>query len=504
MTTTGRDPVEALLGPRPYNDPPSWPEIATKDEELRELLQAIKTNQNTKARAFGEQKASPARQRVLIDILEKLVDGWKSTFYPASVYQPHASKPEINAEYNRWYQAMVRRGFDIKGLLSGLGSHPSKEAMEKLYTIREATTSDTAFAALGSFLVGERQNNLAEAALAAPRPILERIAAAFEPDDRGFADAVRAVYLLEGSDGLRVRIDRLLGRARNDQGRRKVMEPVSGVGFQRLFAADPSWIDRAAILLDDRAGFTYQLEALGRLDLWLRTLRFSMASVVFDKVADALKEFDDLASAKVIREIAATLPLAPTKHDGRSRSGLERLASYLERDRKQKLPKAPARMDGIGTDGGPILLLTPSAAKAWKGVPDDYDRACNAPQGGRAAVIQVGGEPAIVLPEQSCTLAKMKPSLWVIVAGQNDASVWNVLGPGAVPFEPLGATLDVEDDGLLLLDAAFPGARPGKGRKKPVKLAKGRYRIEELHLDDDRGNVHIVRLHPDTKKPARR
>jgi len=501
------DPVEAILGPRPYNDPPAWPESTPADAELAELFNALRKGDHTVFRTKAPQLAeapSAAREKVVLDTIKKLVEGWKDGFYDGPAYSAHASNPDVHAEYNRWYMAMIRRSGELEILLAVLGPRPSDDAMKGLDAIRARSSSFATNEKLGSFLLGQRNNDLDDPAFAAPRAVLENIASALTPKNRAFSHAVRAVYLLEGSIGLRDRVVPLLENAKDDAERRHIMTAVCGAGIQRLITADASWVDRAAALFSDPAGINWHLQQLNRLDLWLRALRFPMCARVFDGVTRAIKAIDDVSATPALRELAATLPRVPTAQDARAKPNVDRVIRFLERDRKKKLPKPPKRKDGLGTDGGPILLLTPTAAKAWKGSPkdygeptcdpnNDYDRACDAPNGDRIAAIDVGGEKAIVLPEQGCELATVKPHTWIIIRGDDDDIVWNALGPEAVPFESIGTKLTVGADGLILLDAAYPGAKP-KGRKKALKLAAGEYDVEELYLNDDRGSLHLVRL----------
>jgi hypothetical protein len=505
------DRVEVLLGPRPFTDPPPWPEIPREDAEVAELLASMRDGiyLRAAAKAVGE-RGSAEREQLLLDMLEALVDGWQDAFYTEEQRKPHAASPEVHAEYHRWYADKTRRGAQIELLLTALGRRPSDAAMERIDALRRRCPAHTVFEALGNFLIGQRQNDLFESELAAPPSVLGRLAEQIAIGDRGFRHALCATYVLQGPDGLGAVVDQLLREATEEQ-RFAIASAVKSVGLPRLFAADPAWVDRVSPLLLDRGGLSWHLDQLGRLDLLLRALRFPMCASELDRIAGRIRRHDDVSAVPAIQEVAAALGDAPTEGDARTRSALLRVVRYLTRDRSKALPKAPSRREGMGTDGGPILLLDAAAAVVWKGAPkdygepgcdpnNDYDRACDAPEDNHIGVIDVGGSPALVLPAQLCELATVQKMVWIIIAGEDDDIVWNALGPEALPFEPTATELEVAG-GLLLLDAAY--TTRDRDRKKAVKLAPGTYHVEELFVDDDRGWVHLVRLRPDGVDPKK-
>ena len=118
------DPVEALLGPRPYNDPPPIPAEVPADASVAALLEALRSADYSRMRASARAVAeagSPSAEAFVLETLEKLVEGWNDGFYAAELYTQHSAKPEIHAEYSRWYKAMIGRSHRYRGAALVLG-----------------------------------------------------------------------------------------------------------------------------------------------------------------------------------------------------------------------------------------------------------------------------------------------------------------------------------------------------------------------------------------------
>jgi hypothetical protein len=163
---------------------------------------------------------------------------------------------------------------------------------------------------------------------------------------------------------------------------------------------------------------------------------------------DALKTKGDPAAGPVLRAYARSHPA----------SAKFVLAAA------NKLGKPSEPEIGVGTDGGPILLIDATAAKTWTGARGDgrdYERACKAADRG-CGFIDVAGTVALVLPEQRASYAN-----GVITIDADEK-------PGR--FKKLASQIAFASTALLL-DAAYPVKAAPKGAVAKLPL-KGSYAVE--------------------------
>jgi hypothetical protein len=212
------------------------------------------------------------------------------------------------------------------------------------------------------------------------------------------------------------------------------------------FDADPDWV--AALAWNGVPSvLLYAVYRTTTLAPLLALLPFVEDDRLKD-LLDALKTKGDPAAGPVLRAYAASHPAS----------------AKLVLAAANKLGKPDAPEIGVGTDGGPILLVDATAAKKWTGARgdgNDYERACKAADRG-CGFVDVAGTVALVLPEQRASYAD-----GVITIDADEK-------PGR--FKKLAKSL-MFAGGALLLDAAYPVKAAPEGAVAKLPL-KGTYTVE--------------------------
>jgi hypothetical protein len=177
-----------------------------------------------------------------------------------------------------------------------------------------------------------------------------------------------------------------------------------------------------------------------------------------------------------------------------------------------KAPKAPARLtlkDGAASDGGPVLALPAEAVDQWRGVllPNgkpgdgnfagtDYGRACNVSTWqtpwGPYGLIDVGNLRGLVLG-RACNFAKLKDGSCLLVMEGDEEAVAGLLAESK-PWKKLEGLFEVPSGELVLFDSAHEKAKTNN--KAKVKLATGKFTLDEYVQDDDKRHLWVVRLTP--------
>lgn len=276
-----------------------------------------------------------------------------------------------------------------------------------------------------------------------------------------------------------------------------------------VLGPDPAWIDLFAPDFAKKDGLPYAVTAM--LGRWgdAKLVAHALAQRCSDESAtELLGLLRDLADPS----IGPTLAKLATERKGTAAG--KRIAALA----KELGGDVPVGIDvteeaGVGTDGGPIVLVPAAIASEWTGTTPpkgrkvktkfrydrvdaaatDYDEACD--QGDVALVARSGGA-VLVLPEQGAWFGRAKgdDALWCVLDGDRETLAKH---GAALKWKALRGTFTVGNGGVIALDAAQAANGKGVNRAK-LKLAAGAYGVEVAHVDDDRGAMYVARLVPKT------
>jgi hypothetical protein len=249
---------------------------------------------------------------------------------------------------------------------------------------------------------------------------------------------------------------------------------------------DEEWLPLLAPLLRGSPQVSVSLLAKIRTSarprLAARTLIFPLAPDVFAQMLAMIQPADDAEVERMVR--AAMVTLAP-----KLQKRIE--ASLALRTSPPGVVGGPASAPGAGSDGGPMLLIDAAMAPRWDASAKSYERVCDLAAQGKAAFAKIGGFNALVLSEPGYRVMSIDGGMLFIREG-SDEEVWRFAIHTPRPgWKKVGGVF-TSSGALLLMDSAEPG-RQGKNRR-PLKLAKGRYTVESLVIDDERAFVDVVRL----------
>lgn len=264
------------------------------------------------------------------------------------------------------------------------------------------------------------------------------------------------------------------------------------------FDAAPEWVDmifaRVQGLPIAMLEVCYRVFEARTPEPALRALACTTEEVYWSDLLDALKRLDDASAAPRLEALAAGLPEAPKGSKvKRSRGAVLSLAKTLRRKRK-----APAHtvLGGVGTDGGPLLLVAADASASWGGVPadwdpdrggSDYDRAWAASEAGLGA-LEIDGTRALAIPHQGATaLRGAGGDLFVVLEG-GDLDVEAAVG-GKRGWRKTPLSVDAGAEGVALMDATVTGGTGGEGSLLVLPLPEGRYEVREYRAV---GRVHVL------------
>lgn len=277
--------------------------------------------------------------------------------------------------------------------------------------------------------------------------------------------------------------------------------------------AFPDWAD---ILYPKVLGVPWALEAFYPLhavktaEPLLRALRYTDEDVYWTDMLASLRRVDDPSSADRLEEIAKTLPTQPKGEKKRSRTSNTVLALVKRLRRKRDVVDRASfeTKPGVGTDGGPILVLGEDAARAWQGVPadwngdgeSDYDRACAATDvEDELGKLVVDGKRALVIGEQGVGLAMLADGVPMLVVRGTDLQIEIAMRERGA-WKKKRREIDVGGQGLVLLDAVHTLASATEGAVVHVPLPRGPRDVYELRTDD----VLAVKLPPSRARAARK
>jgi hypothetical protein len=369
-------------------------------------------------------------------------------------------------------------------LLSRLDAHPHLAALLSPHLLAslppEGPARATALARLGAHLVpGDHRAPIAAVAL------VLRDGFAAGPALRAFLDACP-----------------------DDLERARVAVAVSGRRAEVDLDAEPGWIDvlfPKVVHLGVAIELLYRLHDVRTAEPLLRALAYRDDEPCWADLLEGLRRVDDASAAPRLEAIAATLPEEPRgKRLSRSPRSLRALAKRLRRAQNDR---ASFTLEpGVGTEGGPILLVPQHAAHAWQGVPrdqpgptdrpSDYDRACAASDAGQGA-LAVGGAKALVLAEQVVEHAPLAGGGWLLVALGTSLQLEEALRAPR-KWKKTRITLEVGESGAVLLDAAHTptSASREEGALASLALRPGRYDV--LAVSDP--SLRAWRLAPSTRR----
>ncbi|MEW5742345.1 MAG: hypothetical protein AB1938_25735 [Myxococcota bacterium] len=351
----------------------------------------------------------------------------------------------------------------IPPLARALGSQASEAADELLLALVEHPDDLVSGHACDVVLGGP-----GEASAAARRPVLGALARHLVKGDRLLPAAAVARHLLGGED-LGARIAALED---DSPGFAALLAQV----HQRLAAArvplTPSLWDVFRRRLDFLSvRFGEHLSAEAPVGLLLHVL----ASDVAELDDAVLAGLELRAQSSDVDALRAALP-----HLGQ-RPAAKRLHSLLERLRLQGAALPMPEEEGVGTDGGAVLLASEKALGAWKG---------QAVRVGKLARHRASPD-IIVLPAQAVGVVRPEgePGPWLLLEGTL-AELWSQ--KAALRFKPTGLTVDAKSHALVLHDAAHEGRRKEPDSHLVVAKKGKRWALEDAKLDWG----HVVRLVP--------
>jgi hypothetical protein len=223
------------------------------------------------------------------------------------------------------------------------------------------------------------------------------------------------------------------------------------------------------------------------------------------------------------KRLKVVLPLlqaeaAPLRDDPAARARIEAVESALKLPgallgtAKVKLPKAAAMValrQEVGTEGGPLLALPKEALAAWRGVllsngkpgegdfaGTDYGRACalNAYTSpwGNYGFLDVGEHRGLVLGRR-CEVGKLKDGTCLLVI-EGDGEGVAALMKEQRPWKKLDGELELPSGQLALFDSAMEGGKTNN--KATLKLAPGKFAVDEYDEDSSERQLWILRLTP--------
>ncbi len=270
--------------------------------------------------------------------------------------------------------------------------------------------------------------------------------------------------------------------------------------------ACPDWVD---VLYPGVLGVPWAIEASYKLhglrtsEPLLRALEYTDVDVYWTTILGRLHAIDDLRAAAPLEELAKTLPAQEKgKRLSRTSNTLVVLAKRLRRKRDVVDEASFETMPGMGTDGGPIVLLSNDVAGEWQGVPadwsgqgdSDYDRACAASDEGVGA-LRVRKMRGLAIGEQSLGVAMLADGATMLVVRGTDLQLEMAMREKGA-WKKTRHVIAVGDQGAFLLDAAHTTASAPEGGSKALPLRSGRYDVWQLRTDES----FALKLAPTTKK----
>lgn len=338
--------------------------------------------------------------------------------------------------------------------------------------------------------------------------VFDALAQRLGPGDPLAPIAVEALVVRDGI-GAAPAIRRAIQEAASDWDRARLAVRVVKCKAEVDYDREPAWVDvlfPGVVHLPWAIELTYPLTTARTSAPLLRALRHDYAPSLLEAhwadLLASLARVDDPSCVAQLEELARELPEAPKgMRLQRSKNAVLALVKRLKR-RREVIDAASFVVEpGVGTDGGPILVVAKDAARKWAGAPpgwdgsgsdSDYDRACACSEGGLGA-LPVDGRAALVVDEQAVQVARLAPGELLLVASGTDLQVEAMLRDRRA-FKKTAIAVDVADEGLVLLDAARTLDRAGDGAALTVALPQGRYKVFEARRDEPAGRVRVLRL----------
>lgn len=257
--------------------------------------------------------------------------------------------------------------------------------------------------------------------------------------------------------------------------------------------ACPDWAD---VLYPGVLGNAWAIEASYRLhtvktaEPLLRALRHTDVDAYWTDILARLRAVDDPKAAPVLEALAKGLPEQEKgKRLSRTSTTVLALVKRLRRKRDVVDRASFETRPGVGTDGGPIVVLSADVATSWRGVPkdwtgegdSDYDRACAASEGG-VGMLMVAGKRALVIGDQTVGFATLSDGTPMFVVRGTDLQIeLGMRERGA--WKKTKLALDVGEGGAIVLDAAHTPSSAPEGAHAALDLSAGKYDVALLGTD---------------------